>query len=327
MSAGEIDRLLAAERSRFADLLHDGPLSGLLALRQDLEETGDRGLAPSIAALDAVIGELRDLTRAHHEDLLAGLPIAEQMRAMAQAVTAGGRVRAELALEDAELLAPHAALVRSAILELTTNAIRHGRARTIRIVTRRAPEGAVDLGVANDGHPIDLAAVAARGRDGHLGLVRLTRRAEAVGGVLTIDAAAGLVVLRLPAGQVSGAGAAAMDDIRPPATDPWLVVAADDMRYLHVSDGMSRLVGYTREELLSTPPDERPWFADRARAPGRRRAITAGTLREGHHVARVTLRHRDGQRIPALGTSHLLARRPDDPDRAFLALFRPLGRA
>ncbi len=323
--AGQLEELLEAERSRVADLLHDGPLSGLLAIRQDLQELADPTLDGTVAALDQVVAQLRGVTRANHADLLAQLPLPGALEVVAGVAAMSTSAAVELDIGHPELLAPYAPLARSAVLELTTNAIRHGRARRIRVVTLRPDAAHVELLVSSDGEPIDLRQVQERGQAGHLGLLRLVRRVAAVGGTVTIggDAHPAAVKLRLPV-SARASGERAVPDVGF-HVDPWFVVRAD-LTYAHVSDAMAALVGYSREAMLATPPDERPWFADRVAAPANRRRITARTIADGSYVTRVTLRHRDGHTIPTVATSHLLTPREDEDEGVprFLALFRPI---
>jgi signal transduction histidine kinase len=126
-----------------------------------------------------------------------GEPLIDALRATA--VEAAGREggRVEMDLDDTVAVPARTQEVLLRVLrEAIINAMRHGRAETIRIELRGDP--AVCLVVSDDGQGFDVGAAAQSGR---LGLRSMAARISELGGEVTIDSSPGAgtrVEVRLP---------------------------------------------------------------------------------------------------------------------------------
>jgi two-component system NarL family sensor kinase len=186
------ENLEAEERTRrrISEALHDGALQDLLAARQDLVEALGRDddselIAHARSGVERAVRQLREAVSALHPVVLQHGGLAAAMQAAADVVARPGGFETTIAVDDAAAGA-HDELVLSIARELLANAAKHADAEHVRITVRRAGD-AVVLEVADDGRGIDLAAVNAAPRHGHIGLASLTQRVEAVGGSLSLE--------------------------------------------------------------------------------------------------------------------------------------------
>lgn len=257
-AVGEAER---AARQRLADALHDGPLQALLAARQDAEEAveGDTELLGVLPGrLEGVVAELRALVAAGHEDALDAAGLEAALSRIA--AEAGRRGRFAVVVEvDPAAGGVHDDLVRNVARELVHNAARHADARTVELrVTLADDELAVT--VRDDGVGFDRARAAAREAAGHVGLGRIGRTAEQLGGTLAISAREGggtAVTVRLPVGPLT---AQRLADTQLREERRWaaaLVTTIQDGllvlregRIVQVNDAFCTLVGWERDDLL-----------------------------------------------------------------------------
>lgn len=177
-----------------ADLNAKGPalLSELRVLRRELASSLER---------------LRHLTTA-----LKRVRRAAQLRAVLEASAAlgleegrGDPPTVSFDLDGAALPPDVTDLIGRVVREGVANAVRHGRARSIRVELRREP-GRVRLELKDDGSGFDPAQLKGLARQGHLGLAILRRAVKARGGRLRISSRPGtgtrlLVTLPLPRDQ------------------------------------------------------------------------------------------------------------------------------
>jgi signal transduction histidine kinase len=188
----ERDRVVEAtrtERDRLRRDLHDGlgpSLSGvrlgLLALHDALA-SGDTATSAELlerirAEVDATVGEVRRIIDGFRPAVLDDTGLAGALRR--DAAGAAGGVHVDVAVAD---LPPLPAQVETAAYriaqEALTNVLRHAQASTARI-TLAVDSGALTVQVADDGAGIDSPV-----RHG-VGLASMRRRAEALGGALTL---------------------------------------------------------------------------------------------------------------------------------------------
>src|SRR5690606_10547580 len=165
---------------------HDALTQSLFGLRLRLE-AGDVGGARAV--LDDIFVELRSLILQLRppELSLEGL-----VPSLAKHLDVVGRAHALATSLEADAVPPLDTAVEEALFriaqEALTNVVRHAQASAVRVaLTGR--DGSVALAVRDDGRGFDPAAPAISAR--RLGLSSMRERAEAVGGVLRVDAAPG----------------------------------------------------------------------------------------------------------------------------------------
>ena len=183
--------LLAAERRRMADDLHDSieqHLAGariLLSTAQDnlppANGAAGKALAMSVEILGRAKGEIRDVILNLRNEEQLNRPIAVQLKDFAAALRRQGvvDVRCSLRGMDAPLTISRKVDLVSIVRQAVTNAISHGRAKRIVLAADPAPGGFV-LRILNDGAPFD-AAAAPGPEAGHFGLSGMRGRARRSG--------------------------------------------------------------------------------------------------------------------------------------------------
>lgn len=213
MQAIREERALAIERERILADMHDGVGASLVALTHVAEDESVGRTELAQRARDA-LQDLRmaiDSLESYEGDLATVLGNMRQR--LGQSVAAAG-LQLEWAVEDLpvmQALTPSVVLdVQRIVYEAVTNAVRHARARRIRVAAARGGDGRVRVSVEDDGAGFDAASVSA----GH-GLKNLRRRAERLGAGLDIrsTAAGTTVILDLPTGE---AAAPAREDASAP---------------------------------------------------------------------------------------------------------------
>ncbi|WP_354700766.1 hypothetical protein DSM112329_01053 [Paraconexibacter sp. AEG42_29] len=309
------------ERARIAAAIHDDALQRVLALRQDVEEVGGTLDAPAVAALhDAVRGietALRHATAALDDGALDEVTLAEALTRVAADVNVRGRLAIDVSVDPAAT-GLHDIAIRDWVRELLRNVAKHASASRCAVaVTVRGDE--VEVVVLDDGAGLDRAAVARAERDGHVGVARLRRAAEGLGGTLTLSSP-GLgthgtsAVVRVPCrglqteGELerllsqerrwAGALLAALQDA--------LIVIRDDV-VVHVNDAFCALFGRSRAQLLQLDVVRMPWWP--AAAAQEARALLERAAREPGLSAEFVIPRRDGRRTPV----HVRLQRIDDP--------------
>jgi signal transduction histidine kinase len=191
---------LLEERRRIARDIHDGVAQDLVYMLQQARRLAAQPDAPTVMR-DMVIAAARALDESRHViaalDRSGGEPLIAALRATA--VEAAGREggEVEMDLDDTVDVPPRSQAVLLRVLrEAIINAMRHGRAKTIKVELRGDP--GVCLVVSDDGQGFDVDAAAELGR---LGLRSMAERVRQVGGELTIDSSPGSgtrVEVRLP---------------------------------------------------------------------------------------------------------------------------------
>ena len=179
------------ERERIARDIHDGVAQDLAFILQHARRLSSKPGAsltmnPLVTAAERALDECRhaiaSLTRTGDEPLAEALTLT--------AVETAGREGALVETDvDAGIRVPAAtqeALLRVA-REAIINAIRHGRAETIKVELREDPE--IRLTISDDGVGFDVARAA--GAPGRFGLRSMEARIRALGGELRIDAEPG----------------------------------------------------------------------------------------------------------------------------------------
>lgn len=183
-----------ARNSRMlSEQLHDGPLQNLLAARFDLNELRNDPTAANIDRVDAALLEsvaaLRSAVSTLHPQVLDQAGLTAAVRQLIIGHEQRWEVPIEAELEDVGRPAGQAMLYRAA-RELLVNAVKHARARRLRVRLRRDGD-AVTLLVADDGIGFDPETLPDRVAEGHIGLASLVAGIEAMGGTVRLDTAPG----------------------------------------------------------------------------------------------------------------------------------------
>ncbi len=214
----DVDRLLASrqllvaeaiaaeerERKRLSEDLHDDAIQLLLAARHDLEDAATEDPSgPESRAYDAVTAVIRRLRQAIselHPYLLDRAGIESALTQAAERAARRGGFELDLRV-DRDGPAPSDQLLLRCGSELLVNVARHAQASHVELQLRRVGGDDV-LTIADDGCGFDEAVLEDRLREGHIGVLSLRERAEAVGGSLEIVTAPGegtRITVRVPA--------------------------------------------------------------------------------------------------------------------------------
>jgi len=171
-----------AERARLAADLHDGPLQDLLLLARSLDARNDTDGA--CLARD-VADELREMSGDLRLPVLDDLGVGPALDWLCGRL---GSATDEISLDRLDVESRLPADVELAVFrvaqEALSNAVRHGAAPMV--VRYRAREGWVELEVDDSGAGLADGAAEMAEQTGHLGLLNMTQRAEAVGARLAI---------------------------------------------------------------------------------------------------------------------------------------------
>jgi two-component system NarL family sensor kinase len=181
------------ERRQLAQDLHDGAIQNLLAARHDLDlaatasPDGPEGRAH--AAITATVAELRGAVADLHPYLLEQAGLAAAIAQAARAAADRGGFELQLDVTDGEPGLNDRAILRCTS-ELLANVVRHAHASNVSVALQRG-EDSDRVRVRDDGVGFDPVLATGMVRAGHIGLVSLRERAEALGGALRLESAPG----------------------------------------------------------------------------------------------------------------------------------------
>jgi two-component system CheB/CheR fusion protein len=187
------------EMQRMGRDLHDGVGQQLTALslfttnlHQDVQTQAPQFVAPLKklgGELRGIIRQIRVLSHGLSPVSLEDNGLAEALRKLAEDTQSVAQVDCEFAdAVAADISDPHlAAQLYRIAQEAVANALRHGRARKIRIALEATPEK-LELAVNDDGQGFSPATAKSRGG---LGLRAMKYRADLIGAALQIDSAPG----------------------------------------------------------------------------------------------------------------------------------------
>jgi two-component system NarL family sensor kinase len=195
------------ERKRLSEDLHDDAIQNLLAARHELEQRADddpeSAEARAYEAVTATIARLRSAVAELHPYLLDQAGIQAALSITGERAARRGGYELDLYVDRSDPSENDSVLLRCAG-ELLANAATHARARHVRVTLRtRANEDI--LTVDDDGQGFDVSILEQRLREGHVGVLSVRERAEALGGSFKIDTAPGRgahFTLRLPRSRV-----------------------------------------------------------------------------------------------------------------------------
>jgi two-component system NarL family sensor kinase len=181
------------ERRQLAQDLHDGAIQNLLAARHDLDlaatasPDGPEGRAH--AAITATVAELRGAVADLHPYLLEQAGLAAAIAQAARAAAERGGFTLQLDVTDGEPGLNDRAILRCTS-ELLANVVRHAGAKNVSVALLRG-EDSDRVRVRDDGVGFDPQLATGSVRAGHIGLVSLRERAEALGGALRLESTPG----------------------------------------------------------------------------------------------------------------------------------------
>ena len=180
---GAADAAVFEERRRLARELHDGLAQELAFIRSEgarLSGTSDRGVLRMATAAERALGEARIAISALTTPL--GEPLSTTLTRGAEAVALRMGARVEMDCEgDPQLPTATRQALERIVREATSNAVRHGQARLVRIQIHADDE--VRLAIIDNGRGFDPAAD--HGRES-FGLISMRERAEGIEGRLTV---------------------------------------------------------------------------------------------------------------------------------------------
>jgi signal transduction histidine kinase len=174
------------ERRRIARDIHDGVAQDLAYILQQGRRLAADPQAPTamghmVTAAGRALDESRHVIAALERS--GGEPLIDALKATATEAAGREGGKLELDLDDTVAVPARTQEVLLRVLrEAIINAMRHGRAKTIRIRLTGDPE--VCLVVSDDGQGFDVDAAA---RSGRLGLRSMAERIRELGGEVTID--------------------------------------------------------------------------------------------------------------------------------------------
>lgn len=210
------------ERSRISRELHDELGQTLTAaklnlqmLRPTLADAGAaRRLEDAVSMMDGTIRQARDIARGLRPPLLdeAGLVPAIDHYLKSMAARSGTRIELDVAPDVIRTTPGLDTTVFRLVQEAVGNALRHARAKLVRVTLRDEPD-ALRLVVLDDGVGFDLAAVTRSAQRGeHLGLLGMTERVHGAGGTIELQSRPGAgsrIAVHIPHGRPRpGAGTA-----------------------------------------------------------------------------------------------------------------------
>ncbi len=189
------------ERKRIARELHDEVIQKLVLLcrRLDLAEAAGAArdaptadLRAARQAAEEIVGSLRGFARALRPPSLDDLGLVASIRRLIADLTERAGIEGHLTvLGEERRLPPEVELaVFRIVQESLHNAERHSRAAHA-VVTLRLDESEVSVSVADDGIGFDLVPGRDLAASGHLGLLGMRERAEALGGWLEVQSSPG----------------------------------------------------------------------------------------------------------------------------------------
>jgi two-component system, NarL family, sensor histidine kinase DegS len=213
-----------AERKRIAQELHDGvaqtllvtatlahnllesEAAGDLALKTDLETVKDNSLA-LVAEVRAICGGLRPSVLDNLGLVSAIKWLADNMRQ-----ETGADVALELTGEPYELGADESLAVFRVVQEALKNVAKHAAASSVH-VSLDYDHAALAVEIADNGEGFEVIDNMSRfALTGRLGLLGMSERMQAVGGLFVVDSAEGRgTTLRITVGRKAAAGLATLD--------------------------------------------------------------------------------------------------------------------
>jgi len=178
---------LMAERKRMADDIHDTIEQHLVGAGMLIQLNKNKEAREILLRAKS---ELRDIIWGLKNDDMMRLTPTAMLRELAETEIKKGIFRVTVKLEGLPETMPAAAMRDLSLIvrEAIGNAVKHGGAKNVAIVSDPMEGGGWQLRIANDGKPFD-AATAHGVKDGHFGLEGMRERARRIGAEVTIEVA------------------------------------------------------------------------------------------------------------------------------------------
>lgn len=184
------------EQARLAHVLHDGPIQQLTATALRLEHLAHGDDSAELVAVIDQVRQVIDTLRSTMFELrpipFGGVDLGATLESLARAAVPD----LEVSVKTDGIPAQLADDAASAIVRITQEALRNVREHagaTLVEISLGFVDGVVDVEICDDGRGFDAEALP---RPGHLGLVAMRERAEAVGGTLTVESQPTRTVVR-----------------------------------------------------------------------------------------------------------------------------------
>lgn len=207
----QIDLMLETqekERQRIADELHDELGSMLTTLKFNLENLAEKHPAEDVELvkhMDDLIGltyqKVRNLSHLKNLGVAANEGLVQSITTMAEKMTIPGKLKVEVIpflLGRRIDNATEVTLFRI-VLELCTNAIKHSGASEINVYITQHEDDTLNLVIEDNGGGFEVSKIMKK--DG-IGLMKMEKKIEQMGGTLTIDSVKGSgtsIIIDVPA--------------------------------------------------------------------------------------------------------------------------------
>lgn len=186
----ELLNLEKQERQALSERLHDGALQYVIVARQDLDDAR-AGSHDAAERADSALLEcsrlLRDVVRELHPAVLASAGLPAALAALADGIGSRSGMTVHFDASGWPDAGPTAAdgLLYGAAREITTNAVKHARAKNLWIELGRS--GAeTRLLISDDGVGVDPGALAHSLEAGHIGMASTRAKVQAAGGTFAV---------------------------------------------------------------------------------------------------------------------------------------------
>lgn len=199
--------ILMKERKRMAGDLHDSIEQNLVAAKMMLQTAVSLSsdTPPGVRDAVATAGEMLMSTKAQIRETIFNLRnddlfsrnCADVLRSLASRLSRGGVVKVRTMLRALPETLPRAVFsdILLVVQEAVTNAVKHGKARNVFIVSDPC-QGGFSLRVANDGVPFDSSSALGPAA-GHFGLSGMEERARRNGIAFSIGVENGMTFVKL----------------------------------------------------------------------------------------------------------------------------------
>lgn len=203
---------VAEDRRRMAEELHDSVSQHLAGARmmiytvkateERMSDDGRETLGLAAGVLESARREVRDAVMRLKSDEVTVKPAEALIRETAEAISTRSKIksRTKLCSFPSWVAGEVKTDILSIVHEAVTNAVKHGKAKTVLVIADRIGSNGLSISVLNDGAPFD-AAAALGPETGHFGLSGMRERAERSGFRLSFGSRKEWVEVKLERGE------------------------------------------------------------------------------------------------------------------------------